>query len=149
MSENFKEKYKNKRISAIDFGSKRCGIAVCDEFHITTKPVSVLDFSSELFWDYLTKILNIERVSAIVIGVPHRLDEQKTEVIKQIEEFIVQLKEKTDLEIFTFDESFSSKRATATMLEIGTKKKKRRQKGISDKIAACIILKDFLNEMEN
>jgi RNase H-fold protein (predicted Holliday junction resolvase) len=56
------------------------------------------------------------------------------------------LSQNTDFDVFTIDESFTSQRATETMIEIGKKKSTRSEKGQKDKIAAAIILRDFLDE---
>ena len=144
-----KVKFKNKRLVCIDFGLKRCGIAVCDEFHITSSPRGLLIYNSAGFWNELINILLNEKPAAIIVGVPIRLDGLKTKLIEEIEKFIVELSVKSNLEVISYDESFSSKIATQTMIEIGIKKKKRSRKGSTDKIAACVILRDFLNEMDN
>lgn len=140
--------FKGKRLGAIDFGRKRVGFAVCDEFHITVNPRKFYLFDSISFWDDLLNDLKKENLSAVIVGVPYRLDNQETDVIKSIKEFIDELKNKSGLEIIPFDESFSSKKAMKTMIEIGYKKKKRAQKGNTDQIAAAVILRDFLKELE-
>lgn len=139
---------KGKRIGAIDYGMKRVGFAVCDELHITSNPKKVLDPTKDSFWKELTDIIQLERVAALIVGVPWRLDNKETDVIDKINEFITELKNITGLEIITRDESFTTKRAVETLINIGKKKKKRSEKGMHDKIAAAIILNDFLREIE-
>ena len=89
------------------------------------------------------------QIAAIVVGVPYRHDEEKTEIINEINEFIKELKLRTELDVIEFDESYSTRRAVSSMLEAGRKKKHRSIKGNKDKIAAAIILRDFLNEVDN
>jgi len=137
-----------KRIIAIDYGLKRVGLAICDELHISITPLKVLQTDSDKFWDELMNTIRHENASAIVIGIPERLDNQKTEVILKIEEFISDLKGKSSLDIYEFDESFSTKRALETMISIGKSRKKRSKKGSKDNIAAAIILRDFLDELD-
>lgn len=141
------ENLKGKRIIAVDYGLKRTGLAVCDELHISITPLTFLKTDSPRFWDNLISILNRENAATVIVGIPHRPDNEKTEVILKIEEFINELQKRTSLKILTFDESFSSNRAIKTMISIGKKKKKRSQKGTDDMIAAAIILRDFLNEL--
>lgn len=148
MTELSEYRLKNKRIMSIDYGLKRTGIAVCDEFHITVTPLEVLDSSSDSFLDRIIEIAEIRSVSAIVVGVPYRLDGEKTELIERIEEFILKLKDRINLPVFEFDESFSTVNATKTLINIGRKKKKRSAKGEKDKIAAALILRDFLEEID-
>lgn len=140
---------KGKRIGAVDYGRKRVGFAVCDEFHITVNPRRILDFGDEDFYDQLKSEIDIERIDALVIGVPYRTDGKKTAIIEEIYEMIAKLREILSIEIIPFDESYSSVRAMETMIEIGKKKKDRRKKGSADRIAAAIILRDFLSEIDN
>jgi putative Holliday junction resolvase len=139
---------KGKRLAAVDFGMKRLGLAVCDQFHVTISPRDVYDYSSKDFWDKFVADLNSENLAAVIVGVPKRLDGEKTKVIVEIEKFIELLRKKTQLQIIEHDESFTSQRAVETMVTIGKKKNKRSQKGETDKVAAAIILRDFLNEYE-
>lgn len=140
---------KGVRIAAIDYGFKRVGIAVCDELHITSNPKMVLDPGKASFWNELTDLIRSERVGAIIVGVPWRLDNKNTEVIDKINEFIKELQNITALEIIPRDESFTTKRAIETLVNIGKKKKKRSEKGMHDKIAAAILLREFLKEIED
>lgn len=139
----------HRRLGAIDYGLKRVGFAVCDELHISITPKAVLDPTSEKFWPQLAEWLERERVALVVVGMPFRPDPtEKTEVITAIEGFIGELRAKTGLEVIVRDESFSSVRAAETMFAVGKKKKQRAQKGNKDMIAAAIILREFLAELE-
>ena len=143
-----KDDLKNKRIVSIDYGLKRIGIAVCDQMHITTTPLKVIDKKKDDFLEEILEILKKENAGAVVVGVPYRHDDVETDFIKEIKKFIDNLKSQILMNVFEFDESFSTVRATETMISIGSRKKKRAQKGEKDKIAAAIILRDFLNELE-
>ena len=136
---------KNKRLLGIDFGLARVGIAVTDELHISVAPKETLLFQKSDFWEKLIKIIEIERIGGIVIGIPYEENEEH-EMRNSIEEFITDLSDRIQIPIFYQDESFSSIQAVNLMLEIGTKKKKRTQKGTKDRIAAAIILQNFLEK---
>jgi putative holliday junction resolvase len=148
MNNSIKDKIYGKRVGGIDYGRKRLGIAVCDELHISITPLKVLNPGTGNFWDEFIAIIKKENISYLVVGVPYRLDNKKTEVISQIEIFIDELIKRTGIEVFKFDESYSTIRATETLIDIGRKKKKRRQKESKDLVAAAIILRDFLKENE-
>ena len=148
MTENKYEHLKGKRIAAIDYGRRRVGFAVCDEFHITTSPRGIFILTDDDFWEKLNEALDKENAAAVVLGVPLRHDNEETDLIKEIYEFQKELEKRFGIEVITYDEAFSSKRAEKTMLEIGTKKKKRAKKGTKDEFAAAIILRDFLNSIE-
>ncbi|MBM2813864.1 MAG: Holliday junction resolvase YqgF [Ignavibacteria bacterium] len=139
-----KQELKGKRIGSLDYGRKRIGFAVCDELHITVSTRGVFFKDTPDYFEKLVEAINSERLSAIVVGEPVRNDGIETDLQKEINEFADNLNEKTGLAIYRQDESFSSKRAVSTMLEIGFKKKKRRDKANTDTISAAIILRDFL-----
>ena len=143
-----KEKLAGKRIGSIDYGQKRLGLAVCDELHISIRPLSVLNPSKDDFWTELVSYIEKERISSLVVGMPYRLDNQRTDLMREIEEFVIELKSRTGLDVYECDESFSTSMAGEMMFRIGKKKKSRAKKGNKDLIAAAIILRDFLNEME-
>lgn len=140
------DELKGKRLASVDFGFKRLGVAVCDEMHISVSPSKVFNYSSPKFWDEFLDFIQKERISALVIGYPFRNDNKETDVTKEIEYFINQLKTKTEIQIFVFDESYSTIRAEKLMLELGKKKKDRRKKENKDLISAAIILRDFILE---
>lgn len=137
-----------KRLASLDYGRKRVGFAVCDELHITVSPRKFYDITDAKFWDNLLADLVAERVYAIIVGVPYRHDNVETEMIIEIKSFIEDVKTRTSLPVYEQDEAFSSKVAMTTMIGIGKKKKKRAQKGSADMVAAAVILRDFLHELE-
>ncbi len=139
---------KNKRIAAIDYGSKRVGWAVCDAFHISISPKGFFLRQDDDFWPKLLMALNNERIEYVLVGVPLRVDEVESKMVLSAREFITDLAAKSMLPVREVDEAFSSKRAVQTMVAIGVKKKDRRSKGRSDEIAAALLLQDFLRELE-
>ncbi len=147
MKDDIRNKLEGKRLAAFDYGLKRVGFAVCDALHISVTPKRIFDPTKPDFWREVTESLKQEEAAAVVVGIPYRDDDKESELVEIIEKFIEQLKEKTGLPVFAYDESYSSREAVSTMLEIGKKRKKRSKKGAKDKIAAAIILKNFLNEL--
>jgi putative Holliday junction resolvase len=138
---------KGNRILGFDYGLKRTGIAVSDELHITCSPVTTLDTNEENFLLNLQKLINEYKIKFAVVGIPFTKDGKKTEFIHEIEKFIQLLKSSFNLTVYTIDESFSSKKANQVMLEINKKRNKRKQKGNIDKIAAALILQEFLDNL--
>jgi len=139
---------KGHRIASVDYGKKRLGYAVCDEFHISITPKKVFNPDEENFLNKFIEQLKLDKIRILVVGFPFRQDSKQTEIMNDIQDFINTLKEKTEIIIVPFDESFSSIRASKIMVEIGKKKKNRAKKGSLDLVAAGIILQDFLNEIE-
>ncbi len=143
-----KEDFLGKRLLGIDFGLKRVGLAVADELGITVTPRLTLDFESPNFWQSLMSFIDVERIKICVVGVPYRNDNEETFVIQSIREFANKLKELTGLPVYEYDESYTSVYASRTMIDIGKRKKKRSEKGEKDKIAAALILTDFLHQFD-
>ena len=142
-----KAEINDKRILAIDYGLKRIGLAVCDEFHITTRPITTLQNDEKKLLK-LAEIIKSERIGAVVLGVPVRADSKNDVFIAEIKNFGKKISEMFNLQCFYFDEFLSSRRAMASMIENGKGRRKRGKKGETDKVAAAIILRDFLNEKE-
>lgn len=138
---------KGKRLLSIDFGLRRIGLAICDEYHIAIRPVATI-FNDESLVLNLKQIIESERVGAVVIGVPVRNDDKNDELIANINDFAELINKEFGLEVFRHDEFMSSKKASQTLVEIGRKKSKRASKGELDKIAAAIILQEFISENE-
>ena len=131
------------RLLAIDFGTKRTGIAITDEMQIiasgltTVSPKDLISFLK----DYFAK----EDVELIVIGEPKQKDGTHSDVEVCIKNFIIKLvKAFPTLIIERMDERFTSKIALKTMIESGLSKKKRQNKSLVDEISATIILQDYL-----
>jgi putative Holliday junction resolvase len=131
------------RLLAIDFGTKRTGIAITDEMQIIASgltTVSTKDLISFLK-DYFVK----EDVELIIIGEPKQKDGTHSDVEVCIKNFILKLvKAFPKLRIERMDERFTSKIALKTMIESGLSKKKRQNKSLVDEISATIILQDYL-----
>lgn len=131
------------RILAIDYGSKRCGIAITDESKIIASGLTTVDTKDLLSWllDYVSK----EEVELFVVGEPKRLHGEPSESEKLIKPFLEKLnKVLPDIPVERMDERFTSKIAFNTMLASGISKKKRRDKALVDQISATIILQDYL-----
>jgi putative Holliday junction resolvase len=139
---------KNKRLAGIDYGLARVGIAVTDELHISITPKAVLLRQENDFWLKLKELLEVEKIAGIVVGMPFYENNSESKIVNEINSFAEKLKKIVDIPIFFQDESYSSIQAVETMLQIGKKKKKRAEKGAKDKIAAAIILQNFLTSIE-
>ena len=127
----------------IDYGTKRVGIAVTDPLQIIATGLTTIA-TPELF-TFLKQYLEEEEVSCIVVGEPMHLDGSPAQIAPQIEQFKVRLhKEFPQVKIESQDERFTSSDAKKIILQSGAKKKKRRDKGLVDKISAVLILQDFL-----
>jgi putative holliday junction resolvase len=131
------------RILGIDYGKKRTGIAVTDPLQIISTGLTTVD-SYELI-SFLKKYFQQEEVELIVIGEPKNLDDSDTHATPLVKEIIKKLeKEFPKIPIKKVDERFTSKMAKQAMIEMGMKKKNRRNKRTVDEIAATIMLQEYM-----
>ena len=131
------------RILCIDYGKKRTGIAVTDPLQIIATGLTTVD-SHELI-SFLKKYFRQEKVELIVIGEPKNLDDSDTHATPLVKEIIKRLeKEFPNIPIKKVDERFTSKMAKQAMIEMGMKKKDRRNKRTVDEIAATIMLQEYM-----
>lgn len=131
------------RIMAIDYGRKRCGIAVTDPMQIIANSLTTVATAELLAFilDYVKK----ENVETIVIGEPKDMQNNPSESSRYIEPFVNQLKKALpDMIIKRHDERFTSKMAFQTMIDAGLGKKQRQNKALVDTISATLILQSYM-----
>lgn len=134
------------RILCIDYGLKRTGIAVTDPLQIIATGLTTVD-SKELI-SFLKNYFQHEMVELIVIGEPKNLDDSDTHATPLVKEIIKKLqKEFPELPIKTVDERYTSKMAKQAMIDMGMKKKDRRNKRTVDEIAATIMLQKYMQSI--
>jgi putative Holliday junction resolvase len=132
------------RILAIDYGTKRTGVAVTDPLQIIATALETIP-SSELL-AFLKNYLSKETVDAFVVGMPKTLMNEDSETAPLVRKFVEQLKSTfPGKPIHLADERFTSSIAKQAMIAGGMKKKDRRVKGNVDKISAVLILQSFLS----
>lgn len=134
------------RILCIDYGRKRCGVAVTDPLGITatgleTQPTARL-------MDFLKDYTAREQVDLIVIGEPKQLNGQPSESMRYITPFLNRLrKEMPAMPVKMHDERFTSTIAHREMIAAGLKKSRRQDKALADKTAAVLILTGYLDSL--
>lgn len=136
------------RVIAIDYGTKRVGLAVTDELRlIATRLTSV--HSSELV-SFLMNYTAKEQVDTIVVGLPKSLSNQDTNATKEAEKMIKNLERKfIGIKVEAIDERFTSSIASQTIANSGIRKKQRQKKSLIDEVSAVILLQDYLQQCEN
>lgn len=132
------------RILAIDYGSKRTGIAVTDPLRIIATPLDTVATIDLL--KFLTAYLKKETVDEFVVGMPKTLLNEDSAIAPQVRTFVEELRKFfPEKPIHLADERFTSSMAQRALIEGGMKKKDRQVKGNVDKISATIILQGFMN----
>lgn len=131
------------RILCIDYGLKRTGIAVTDPLKIIATGLTTV--SSRELIPFLKDYLGREAVEKILIGEPKNWDESDTHATPLVKKCIAELKKNFPaIPVITVDERYTSKMAKDAILEMGLKKKDRRNKALVDEVAATIMLQEYL-----
>lgn len=131
------------RIIAIDYGLKRTGLAVTDPLQIIATGLMTID--SQKLIPFLKDYFQKEPVELILIGEPKNWDDTDTHATPLVNAIIKRLKKEfPHIPLQTVDERYTSKMARQSMLDMGLKKKERRNKALVDEIAATIMLQEYL-----
>ena len=134
------------RIMAIDYGLKRTGIAVTDPLQIIASGLTTVE--SKQLIPFLKNYFSKEPVELIIIGEPKNWDDSDTHATPLVERCIKDLQKNfPSIPIKKVDERFTSKMAKDSMLEMGLKKKQRRDKALVDEIAATILLQEYMRRV--
>jgi len=135
------------KLLAIDFGTKRIGLAETDPLQIIASGLDTVE--NKKIFEYLDKYLKSEQVDEIIVGEPKRMDDTPSESEQYIKPFIEELNKKyPNIPVKRFDERYTSKMAFQTMIDSGIGKKARRNKGLIDKISATIILQSYMESRQ-
>lgn len=134
------------RILAIDYGTKRTGVAVSDPLRIIAGGLETVPTAQLMPW--LEKYLGENDVDIIVMGKPLQMDGSPSQTLPAIEKMAERLRrrfpgKKVDL----WDERFTSVLAQRAIIESGVPKMKRRDKGLVDKVSATIILQGYMQSL--
>lgn len=134
------------RILAIDYGSKRTGIAVTDPEQIIASALDTVP-THQLF-SYLKVYLAKEKVECILVGDPKTLKNEVSQTTQLVNQFVNKLKrEIPGIPVKRMDERFTSIMAAKSLLESGQSKKTRRDKSILDQVSATILLQNYLSTL--
>src|SRR5215469_16728730 len=135
------------RIMAMDYGLKRTGIAVTDPLQIIATGLTTVE--SPKLIAFLKDYLRNETVELMLIGEPKNWDDSDTHATPLVRQIMVRLqKEFPTIPLKPVDERFTSKMASRAMIEMGMKKKQRRNKALVDEIAATIMLQEYLERQK-
>ena len=131
------------RILALDFGTKRTGIAITDEMQIIASGLTTVA-TKELIV-FLKQYISEENVELFIIGEPKQMNYEASESEESIAKFLIKLEKAIPhIPVKRVDERFTSKMAFQTMIDSGLKKKQRKDKALIDEISATIILQSYL-----
>lgn len=131
------------RILAIDYGKKRCGLAVSDTLRICANGLDTLPPHALI--PFLKSYCTSEPVDKIIIGAPRRLDGTDSENMARVRSFLPKLRAALpDIAVVEVDERFTSTLAHRAMAQAGIHKRTLRDPGLPDRTAAILILTEYL-----
>ncbi|UCG55846.1 MAG: Holliday junction resolvase RuvX [Phycisphaerales bacterium] len=129
------------RYLAIDHGTKRTGLAICDSAETIASPLGVIEGQAEAL-KRIAQVVESEEVGAIVLGLPLNMDGSAGPQARLVLKFAERLRERIDIPVQLQDERLSSFSAEEKLFPAEFTKDKRRKR--LDAIAAAQILEDFL-----
>ena len=133
------------RILALDYGTKRTGIAITDDLQIIASGLTTVETKN--IFSFLMQYLKNENVELFVVGEPKQMNNTESESEQFIKLFVEKLKTTfPKIPVKRVDERFTSKMAFQSMIDSGLKKKQRQNKGLIDEISATIILQTYLEQ---
>lgn len=132
------------RIMAVDLGSVRTGIAICDKLGVLASPYCVLENMGKK--KLVLEIFNIakkENVEKIIIGKPERTDGAFSEMQQKAEGFASFMRKRTEIPIELYNEAYTTVIASQKMHENNVNSKE--QKKSIDAAAATVLLQDYID----
>ena len=135
------------RLLALDYGTKRVGIAVTDELQLIASGLCTIRTHDCM--DFLIEYLSKESVSTIVMGMPKNLRNQNTDATPYVKGFAKQIRKQfPEMKVELIDERFTSKIAFQSMIDSGLKKKARQDKALVDEVSATLILQSYMEQQK-
>jgi putative Holliday junction resolvase len=133
-------------VLAIDYGEKRIGLAASDPMGIIATGIGTIENTPDLI-ERLNTIVTERGIARIVVGLPLTLQGVDGDTTRLVRAFVEKLSARVGVPVALLDERFTSSIATQTIRDMGVGRKKRRDKGKVDEIAAIILLQDYLSRV--
>lgn len=131
---------------ALDPGTKRVGVAICDELRITTRPLGVI--TRESWKKLLSGVQNIVAeydAAALVVGLPLESDGSESAMSAEARDMARKFALSLAIPVYLQDERVTSYEAKSRLWHRGVDTKQSRS--LVDSEAASIILADFLDRI--
>ena len=132
------------KILAIDYGTKRVGLAISDEAGMFASSIPFIENKGdEATAKLITEKVSKEEIGLLLIGMPRNMDGSYGESAEKVKKFITFLSSNTSVQIKTVDERLSTVEASRKLRESGVKAKNQRDK--IDSMSAQILLQTYLD----
>lgn len=139
------------RIIGLDYGTKTVGVAISDELSITAQPIVTIERkqANKLRQTYakIEELIKEYDVELIVLGLPKNMNNTEGERVEDTKEFKAALERRTGLSVVLVDERLTTMEADRILEASNVHKSDRKQ--YIDKMAAAIILQNYLDYMQN
>ncbi len=133
------------RIVAVDYGTKRVGLAVADPLRLFAQPLGT--YPPDEAVEQLRALHRAEGIEALVVGWPLAPDGEEGAATERVRPYFNRLRNAfPGVVLVAWDERFSSVRAKEAIRAAGAGRKARRDKGRVDRAAAAVILQEYLDE---
>lgn len=131
------------RLAAVDYGTVRIGIAVCDPGRVLASPLEVRQVNDPAAdGDYFRQLARREQLAGFVVGLPIHCDGGESQKSMECRRFARWLADQTSLPVRLFDERFTTAAAGERMMPGGYSRKKQKRR--VDAVAALVLLESFL-----
>ena len=139
------------RLAALDYGTRRIGIALSDPTGTIAYPLTTVSRrpGKRPPWAEITSILAENEVAGVVVGLPLDLAGEEGEWAAEVRDFAEQLHRRTSLPVHWVDERLTSVRAERTVRGMGLGKRDREDRGRVDATAAALILEAYLSRVRS
>ena len=139
----FSGKLMPRRILALDYGTKRIGVALSDEMGWTAQPLETYERRT-LDQDiaHIQDLVRTHEVGRVVLGLPLRLGGEEGPAVQAVHQFLEPLAEALPVPVVTWDERLTTVEAEELLIAADVSRKKR--KGTVDRIAAAFLLQSYL-----
>ena len=135
------------RILALDYGTKRIGVALSDELRWTAQPLETFERRTlDRDVTHIASLVNTHEVGQVVLGFPLQLDGREGLAVQAMREFAVRLEQGLSVPLVLWDERLTTKAAEDLLIAADVSRKKR--KGAVDRVAAAILLQSYLASRE-
>tara|TARA_B100000029_G_scaffold515946_1_gene625706 strand:- start:2808 stop:3242 length:435 start_codon:yes stop_codon:yes gene_type:complete len=131
-------------LMALDYGSRRIGVAVSDELALFAHPRSALKGEGKKLISQIQDLVSTENISEVIVGLPLTLEGGNSEQTNLTRKWIEKLRENLNIPVTEWDERLTSIQADKILNEAGRTRKNRRS-GERDSAAAAIILQTVLD----
>jgi len=135
-----------QRVLAIDYGSKRIGLALSDPLLIFSYSYKTI-LNDDKLWQNLDQVIKEKEIVKIILGMPYQENGNLSSNAPMILKFKEALSKRYSLDVIEWDESQTSERAKEIIIRNVAGKKKRRDKGLIDKGSASIMLQEYLDSL--